>query len=318
MIHIACCSNEKLAPMFGVVVTSVGINVTSDDVMMYLLHNGLKDSTVKRLQKIADRYNVRLKFLEIDLEILKDCPTNDKIHYSNIMMYARILLPSMLPNLDKVIYLDCDLVVCKDLQSLWETNVNNMAVAMAPDLWYQDKGTLSRLGINNYYLNSGVIVMNLDYWRKHDVQNRLLSYIIDKGNELIYNDQDALNVILQDERRQLPVKYNVTPYHYHKNLDNYPKEMQEEIQESRLDPVVFHFLGPVKPWSLGCYLPGKKLFMKYQKASGWRHFIIQKYVFKRIIYTLFPQMKKKAWENKTYIEGWEELFRIIPKSVFER
>ena len=71
MIHIACCSNEKLAPMFGVVVTSVGINVTSDDVMMYLLHNGLKRSTVKRLQKIADRYNVRLKFLEIDLEILK-------------------------------------------------------------------------------------------------------------------------------------------------------------------------------------------------------------------------------------------------------
>ena len=308
MIHIACCSNEKLAPMFGVVVTSVGINVTSDDVMMYLLHNGLKDSTVKRLQKIADRYNVRLKFLEIDLEILKDCPTNDKIHYSNIMMYARILLPSMLPNLDKVIYLDCDLVVCKDLKSLWETDVNDVAVAMAPDLWYQDKETLSRLGINNKYLNSGVMVMNLDYWRKHDVQNRLLSYIIDKGNELIYNDQDALNVILNDERRQLPVKYNVTPHYFLKNLDNHPKEMQEEIQESRLDPVVFHFLGPVKPWSLGCYLPGKKLFMKYQKASGWRHFTIQKHVFKRIIYTLIPQIKKKAWENKTYIEGWESCF----------
>ena len=308
MIHIACCSNEKLAPMFGVVVTSVGINVTSYDVMMYLLHNGLKDSTVKRLQKIADRYNVGLKFLEIDLEILKDCPTNDNEHYGNIMMYARILLPSMLPNLDKVIYLDCDLVVCKDLKSLWETDVNDVAVAMAPDLWYQDKETLSRLGINNNYLNSGVIVMNLDYWRKHDVQNRLLSYIIDKGNELIYNDQDALNVILNDERRQLSARYNVTPYYFHRNLDNYPKEMQEEIQESRFDPVVYHYLGPIKPWSLGCYLPGKKLFMKYQKASGWRHFTIQKYVFKRIIYTLIPQMKKKAWENKTYIEGWESCF----------
>ena len=310
MIHIACCSNEKLAPMFGVVVTSVGINVTSDDVMMYLLHNGLKDNTVKRLQKIADRYNVRLKFLKIDLEILKDCPVDEKNHYGNIMMYARLLLSSMLPDLNKVIYLDCDLVVCKDLQSLWETNVNNMAVAMAPDLWYQDKGTLSRLGINNYYLNSGVIVMNLDYWRKHDVQNRLLSYIVDLGNELIYNDQDALNVILQDERRQLPVKYNVTPYHYHKNLENYPAKLREEIQKSRLDPVIFHYLGPVKPWSLGCYLPGKKLFMKYQKASGWWHCTIQKHVFKRIFYTLFPNIKKKAWENKTYIDNWEKFYSI--------
>ena len=49
--------------------------------------------------------------------------------------------------------------------------------------------------------------------------------------------------------------------------------------------------------------PIKILFMKYQKASGWRHFTIQKYVFKRIIYPLFPNIKKKAWENKTYIEG---------------
>ena len=310
MIHIACCSNEKLAPMFGVVVTSVGINVTSDDVMMYLLHNGLKRSTVKRLQKIADRYNVGLRFLEIDLEILKYCPVDDKIHYGNIMMYARLLLPSMLPNLDKVIYLDCDLVVCKDLQSLWETDVNDMAVAMAPDLWYQDKGTLSRLGINNNYLNSGVIVMNLDYWRKHDVQNRLLSYIIDKGKELIYNDQDALNVILQKERWQLPVKYNVTPYYFNRNLDNYPKEMHEEIREARINPIIFHFLGNIKPWSLGCYVPGKKLFMKYQKESGWRHFIIEKYVFKRIIYTLVPKIKKKAWENKTYIDNWEKFYSI--------
>ena len=296
--------------MFGVVVTSVGINVTSDDVMMYLLHNGLKRSTVKRLQEIADRYKVGLKFLEIDLEILKDCPVDDKIHYGNIMMYARLLLPSMLPNLDKVIYLDCDLVVCKDLQSLWETDVNDMAVAMAPDLWYQDKGTLSRLGINNNYLNSGVIVMNLDYWRKHDVQNRLLSYIIDKGKELIYNDQDALNVILQKERWQLPVKYNVTPYYFNRNLDNYPKEMHEEIREARINPIIFHFLGNIKPWSLGCYVPGKKLFMKYQKESGWRHFIIEKYVFKRIIYTLVPKIKKKAWENKTYIDNWEKFYSI--------
>ena len=175
---------------------------------------------------------------------------------------------------------------------------------------YQDKETLGRLGINNNYLNSGVMVMNLDYWRKHDVKNRLLSYIVDKRNELIYNDQDALNVILQDERRQLPVKYNVTPYHYHKNLEYYPAKLREEIQKSRLDPVIFHYLGPVKPWSLGCYLPCKKIFMKYQKASGWCHRSINKHFLKRILYTLFPNIKKNAWENKTYIDNWENFYSI--------
>ena len=126
---------------------------------------------------------------------------------------------------------------------------------------------------------------------------------------MIYNDQDALNVILDDERKQLSARYNVTPYYFHRNLDNYPKEMHEEIREARIDPVVFHYLGPIKPWSLGCYLPGKKLFMKYQGLSGWRHVVIQKHFFKRLVYTLFPFYRKKAWEDKTYVDGWEKYYK---------
>lgn len=212
MIHIACCSNEKLAPMFGVVMTSVGINVKSDDVMMYLLHNGLKDKTIKRLNKIAERFHIALELMEINASLLKDCPTNKKLHYADIMMYARFLLPSMLPDLDKVIYLDCDLVVNSDLKDLWNFDVNGVAVAMAPDHLYKDAKTLERLKMTNgEYLNSGVIVMNLEYWRKHNVQNRVLSFIEDNGKDLIYFDQDALNVTLQNERRKLPIKYDCIP-----------------------------------------------------------------------------------------------------------
>ena len=149
MIHIACCSNEKLAPMFGVVITSVGVNVKSDDVMMYLLHNGLKDKTIKRLNRIAERFHIGLELIEINASLLKDCPTNKKLHYADIMMYARLLLPSMLPDLDKVIYLDCDLVVNQDLKSLWDFDLNNVAVAMVPDSFYNKIDIVQRLGISD-------------------------------------------------------------------------------------------------------------------------------------------------------------------------
>ena len=310
MIHIACCSNEKLAPMFGVVLTSVGVNVKSDDVMMYLLHNGLKDRTIKRLHKIADRFHVGLKLLEIDQNILKDCPVNNKIHYSDVMMYARLLLPSMLTDLDKVIYLDCDLVVNKDLKDLWDTDVNDVAVAMAPDYHYYNEETLGRLGghVSNY-LNSGVIVMNLDYWRKHDIQNKVLTYILDNRDRIIYPDQDALNVILKDTRMELPIIYNVAPYLFYKNIDNIPGDRYAEIKEARESPVIFHYMGPTKPWSLGNYIPGNELFLKYQELSGWRHIVIQKHFFKRLVYTLFPFYRKKAWEDKTYVDGWEKYYK---------
>lgn len=310
MIHIACCSNEKLAPMFGVVMTSVGINVKSDDVMMYLLHNGLKDKTIKRLNKIAERFHIALELMEINTSLLKDCPTNKKLHYADIMMYARFLLPSMLPDLDKVIYLDCDLVVNGDLKDLWNFDVNGVALAMAPDHMYKDATTLERLKMTNgEYLNSGVIVMNLEYWRKHDVQNRVLAFIEENGTNLIYFDQDALNVTLQNERRKLPIKYDCTPYHLLRNLDNFPSEIHEEIRKARIAPTIFHYMGPTKPWSLGSYVPGKELFKKYQRLSGWRHYAINKLLFKKILYTLIPKLKEKAWENKTYIEGWENYYK---------
>ena len=92
MIHIACCSNEKLAPIFGVVMTSVGVNVKSDNVMMHYLHNGLKDKTIKRLRQIAERYHIGLELMEINSSLLKDFPTNKNIQYADIMMYARLLL----------------------------------------------------------------------------------------------------------------------------------------------------------------------------------------------------------------------------------
>lgn len=315
MIYIACCSNEKLAPIFGVVMTSVGVNVKSDDVMMYLLHNGLKDKTIKRLHEIANRFHISFELMEINTSLLKYCPTDKKIHYADIMMYARLLLPSMLPNLDKIIYLDCDLVVNRDLKDLWDFDVNGVAVAMAPDHYYKNKPTFERLGMTNcVYLNSGVIVMNLEYWRKYDVQRRILNFIEEKGVELVYFDQDALNVILQTERKQLPIKYNCTPFHFQKKMENFPIEFEKEIAEARENPIIFHFMGKAKPWFLGSYVPGKKLFKQYQRLSGWKHQVIKKQLLKRILYTLIPKMKKNSWENKTYIEGWESFYfknRII-------
>ena len=310
MIHIACCTNEKLAPIFGVVVTSVGINVTSDDVTIHLLHNSLRSRTVKRLQKIAAKYKVDLDLKQIDTDILKDFYFDKSKHYGNVMMFARLLLSSVLPDLDKIIYLDCDIVVLNDLQSLWNFDVSDVAVAMAPDFTLKDKSTLNRLGITTgYYLNSGVILMNLDYWRKHDVQNRIFSYILEKGDKLIYNDQDALNSILQNEHEELHIKYNFSYYYFHRLIGVLYKEKIHEIIEARDNPIIFHYFGPLKPWSLGAYLPGKELFIKYQKLSGWNYKIYQKHIFKRIIYTLIPMLKSKLLENKTYIEGWENYYK---------
>ena len=79
--------------------------------------------------------------------------------------------------------------------------------------------------------------------------------------------------------------------------------------EARESPMIFHYMGPAKPWSLGSYIPGKELFLKYQNISGWHYVVIQKSLCKRILYTIFPVLKKNAWEDKTYIDGWEKYYK---------
>ena len=277
---------------------------------IHLLHNSLRSRTVKRLQKIAAKYKVDLDLKQIDTDILKDFYFDKSKHYGNVMMFARLLLSSVLPDLDKIIYLDCDIVVLNDLQSLWNFDVSDVAVAMAPDFTLKYKSTLNRLVITTgYYLNSGVILMNLDYWRKHDVQNRIFSYILEKGDKLIYNDQDALNSILQNEHEELHIKYNFSYYYFHRLIGVLYKEKIHEIIEARDNPIIFHYFGPLKPWSLGAYLPGKELFIKYQKLSGWNYKIIQKNIFRRIVFTLVPSLKSQMWENKAYIDGWENYYK---------
>ena len=118
-----------------------------------------------------------------------------------------------------------------------------------------------------------------------------------------------MNVILKDERKELPIKYNVTPFHLYRKLEYFPENRHAEIMEARESPMIFHYMGPTKPWSLGNYIPGNELFLKYQGLSGWRHVVIQKHFFKRLVYTLFPFYRKKAWEDKTYVDGWEKYYK---------
>ena len=100
----------------------------------------------------------------------------------------------------------------------------------------------------------------------------------------------------------------LAPYHFHKLIVSFLNGNPKDINDARENPTIFHFCGTVKPWSLGSYLPGKELFIKYQKLSGWNYKIYQKHILKRIIYTLFPMLKRKMWENKTFIEGWEHYY----------
>ena len=121
--------------------------------------------------------------------------------------YYRLLLVSILPtDIEKVLYLDCDIIVCGDISYLWKIDLENYAVAAISDLKIMPlNGIHSQTLSMSYdlaYFNSGFMLVNLSYWRRYNLERRLLTFL--KTHIVVFHDQDALNYVLKGKWFMLP------------------------------------------------------------------------------------------------------------------
>ncbi|MFN8222172.1 MAG: glycosyltransferase family 8 protein [Gaiellales bacterium] len=155
-----------------------------------------------------------------------------------------LLLPEVLRDLDRVIFLDADILVLADVTPLWELDLRGCAVAAAPDGAIQkcsDRRGLAEwkaLGIpaDTVYFNGGVLVMDLGAWRDRDVTERALSYLRDSAFTAEFLHQEAINAVLSDDRLLLDQRWNV--------LGAAARRQAERARR----PWIVHFAGRIKPW----------------------------------------------------------------------
>ncbi|HYE60629.1 MAG TPA: glycosyltransferase family 8 protein [Phycisphaerales bacterium] len=180
-------------------------------------------------------------------------------HHSTANLF-RLMLPELLADHERVLYLDCDLVVADDVRALWDWDLKGHAVGAVRDLWFPtmeeaDAGVAARreLGFrgSTAYFNSGVLVMDLDVWRREQVAQRTCELLWAHMDVFDMADQDALNLVLQGEFAEVEPRWNVQiaamralktlKHPFHRELERMP--------EVRRSPGIVHFTGPHKPWN---------------------------------------------------------------------
>ena len=180
----------------------------------------------------------------------------------------------------RAIYMDADMVVTEDLSPLWEKLLVSSVGAVldahivwmaSPSMWrpWKEEG----LEPLTPYLNTGLMLLDLDRWRADKLTERTLEYL--EKYELPCVDQDALNLALRGVFDQLHPRYNSMPYHHLKMLRYLDTvELDLIIGEAITEPAVIHyhrsFFG--KPWNYGCKHPGKNLWRSLadEVRPGWR------------------------------------------------
>lgn len=267
-MNIVCGIDDKFVMPCGVLMTSVFENNRGIDITFYILTQGLQFCNVDKLKNVANRYQQQVSIVTVSPEILKGCPT--AMHIS-IAAYNRILASDILPaDLDKCLYLDADMIVNGSIVDLYNIDLGNAAIGAVIDQSCDDIRHYNRLDLDpdKGYFNSGLLLMNLKQWKKEKLSLKVLEYIDTHMSNLLFHDQDALNGILQNSTKFLPMKYNMQ-FSFLYKTPFIAKRRWNEMYAAAENPVIIHYTNKIKPWHRDCIHPYREIWRFYYSKTIW-------------------------------------------------
>ena len=271
-ISVSYATDEKYSYPTIVSMTSLVYNADNDTFYnIYILHP--PDFTEKSkafLFTVQEKYSDRCSIIFFNMEDkYKDLSFSKKF---STPVYYRLSLPEILPDLDKIIYLDSDTLVFEDLKELIQINMEGNVIMGFLD---SSPYVLKDFGFENAtVLNSGVLLMNLDYLRKYDYIKKIEDFIDKNKNRLYQEDQTIINVVMQDKIAPLPPKYGIWAIYSKQEkkefLDRqlpHLKYKEEDFLYASEHPAILHFIWPKPFWKLYTIFYNK--WWDYAKLTGF-------------------------------------------------
>jgi len=257
----------------GVMIYSVCVNNQDSDITFHIVTDKVSAKNKKKMEDTVSEYPGKaIVFYDAEKIDISDIPTMEKGSRLSIATYYRLFLTEILPStIQKVIYLDGDIIIRQSLKSFWNIDLGEMAIAAAPDAHCDIVSYYERLGypIEKGYFNAGVLLVNLDYWRKNHLLHLFKDYMKQHASQIVYHDQDVLNYVLQDSKKELHIKYNFQQGFLWRKKQ-YGHKFMQEIKEAISDCIILHFTGP-NPWCKSCRNPYRSTFLKYKMSSAWKN-----------------------------------------------
>ena len=129
-----------------------------------------------------------------------------------------------------------------------------------------------RIGLRqeDAYINSGVMVCDLNAWRKMEQERPVFAFTRSVAS-IITNEQDVIALYFRGKIKFLPIRWNMTTFYFHRKPKIFDKYLSQ-LQEARRNPGIIHFACPIKPWFKDCQHPYKGLYKHYLQLTAWRDY----------------------------------------------
>lgn len=252
-IWLAFGCDVGFAPHLAATIASVVRYTPADRLHILILQEGFGSRQRDAIESIAKSAEFTW-FDMADFE-LPDYEVSNHITYATLF---RLGLERLAPDACKrLIYLDADLIVMADLEELWNLDLKGATIGGIPDAglnkdipsdnqhwleWVDDADA--------DYMNAGVMLVDVEKVRREAGFSKALDFIAERGADLPYQDQDAINRVYWNKWTRLPPEWNVQRFQFIKGFQKYfPKETLDALK----NPKIVHFTGPEKPWSMEGY-----------------------------------------------------------------
>jgi len=303
-INICFTPDDNYAKHLAVTIVSILKNANVDDEFsFYVLDSGISEDKKNKISELNKIKTFYIKYVKFDTSVFEKFQLVQS--YFSLAVYYRLLMADLLPDIDKVIYLDCDIVVLSSLRKLFEEDINEFYIAGVEDIGHYYNHQVLKTELEKLHINSGVMIVNLKLWRRDNLGNKLITFARETKEELTFGDQDVINKLLNCKR--LDLKWNVQTFpcsHVYNNMIFHP--LKDEIIEAVRNPHIIHYITSCKPWDYD--VPFGYLYLKYLQYTPFKMSIIKvilkqfKYLVLRcreaVKFVLFPTFiiyRSKGW-----------------------
>jgi lipopolysaccharide biosynthesis glycosyltransferase len=280
-LHVACGGSVEYLPHTATMLHSVLAQRDGLSVHVYHLHGpALPDKAARRLTEMVERNGGTISLVQIEDRDVADLPeivsrAGDWNSSAVAGMWYRTFLPELLPDVERVLYLDADTVAIDSLRALWATELGDAYVGAVTNVWEPWNASYPEsLGLSRPYFNSGVLLMNLELMRRDDCIGRIVRYGREHPDGLPWGDQDVLNVVLGERRVELHPRWNCM-----NSVLNFAWAAEvfgaAAVDEARASPGIRHFEGPSinKPWNVLCPWEGREVYRRHRRQTPWRWYM---------------------------------------------
>ncbi|MBC8128407.1 MAG: glycosyltransferase family 8 protein [Gloeobacteraceae cyanobacterium ES-bin-144] len=257
-VHVAYCFDKNYRQHFGASLMSLLLNYTAgaDALTVHIITGEIDEDLTRKLDKLSKNFRAKFEIYQPSPEKIAESlihPIDPTWHISTAS-YLRLLVGDLLPaTIGKVLYLDCDTIVLSSVHDIYTTHMEGCTLAGVSD---HSAESMMKMKGTKEYINSGVLLMDLDQWRARDCKARCFEYAATHRDEIVFVDQCILNSALAGEFLQLNERWNtyILPGSKETDADG---------------AYILHYLTKDKPWHSWYFSPAKKYYWRYLDCSPW-------------------------------------------------